>query len=48
MLLEKIVAKLNEFGLGKFGFKETEDRVVFTFEGQEICFYDKKGRMLAD
>ena len=45
MLTETIITKLNEFGLGKFDFKETEDRIIFTFEGQEICIYDKERGM---
>jgi len=44
-LLDKIISKLNEFGLGKFDYNEIGDRIIFTFEGQEICIYDKKRGM---
>jgi len=44
-LLEKIVSKLNEFEIGKFDYNEIGDRIIFTFEGQEICIYDKKRGM---
>ena len=40
---KEVVGKLNEFGIGKFDFEETDDKVTFTFNGKPLCHYDKGG-----